>query len=58
MIRMKVFRVENNSKYQTITVTLFQPPYEDINILNKTGWNIEDVTITDITMKADNDDSN
>jgi hypothetical protein len=55
---MKVFRVENNSKYQTITVTLFQPPYEDINILNKTGWNIEDVTITDITMKADNDDSN
>ncbi|MBC8427912.1 MAG: hypothetical protein H8D94_00415 [Candidatus Pelagibacter sp.] len=53
---MKVFRVENNSKQQTIIVTLFNPPYEDINILNKTGWDVDKVIITEITMDAENDD--
>jgi len=48
---MKRFKVENIYKHQTITVTLFQPPYEDENILNKTGWGIKDVTITDITQE-------
>ena len=49
---MKRFRVEHK-KYEKpdIIVTLNQPPYENENILYKTKWKIEDVTITDITPK-------
>ena len=50
---MKTFRVENKHTYEIIRVTLYQPPYEDENILNKTGWKSKDVTITDITMVED-----
>ena len=47
---MKRFRVEHRSfDKPTITVTLNQPPYENENILYKTGWKEKDVTITDIT---------
>jgi len=52
---MKVFRVENTRKGQTITVTLFEPPYEDENVLYKTGWKVKDVTITEITMEIEDD---
>ena len=46
---MKRFRVEHNGfEKQTIIVTLHNPPYEDENILNKTGWKSKDVTITEI----------
>ena len=46
---MKRFRVEHNGfEKPTITVTLHNPPYEDENILNKTGWKSKDVTITEI----------
>ena len=46
---MKRFRVEhNNYEKPVITVTLNQPPYEDENILHKTGWNKKDVTITEL----------
>ena len=49
---MKRFRVEHNSfDKPTITVQLNQPPYENENILYKTGWKEKDVTITDVTMK-------
>ena len=54
---MKRFKVENIYKHQTITVTLFQPPYEDENVLYKTGWKQKDVTITDITMEFEDDDN-
>ena len=50
---MKTFRIENKHTYETIKVTLYQPPYEDENILNKTGWKSKDVTITDITIVED-----
>ena len=50
---MKTFRIENKHTYEIIRVTLYQPPYEDENILNKTGWKSKDVTITDITMAED-----
>ena len=51
---MKRFRVEHKSfDKPPITVQLNQPPYEDENILNKTGWKVDDVTITDITMEED-----
>ena len=48
---MKRFKVEDNrlDAKPTIYVTLFHPPYENENILHKTGWNEKDVTITDIT---------
>ena len=46
---MKTFRIENKHTYEIIRVTLYQPPYEDENILNKTGWKVKDVTITEVT---------
>ena len=47
---MKKFRVVHRDYDKPpIRVTLHQPPYEDENILNKTGWNIKDVTITETT---------
>ena len=46
---MKRFKVEHkNWEKPPITVTLHNPPYEDENILNKTGWSKKDVTITEI----------
>ena len=49
---MRTFLVEHNSfEKPPIRVTLYQPPYEDENILNKTGWNIKDVTITEIVQE-------
>tara|TARA_R110001583_G_scaffold15580_1_gene64041 strand:- start:241 stop:396 length:156 start_codon:yes stop_codon:yes gene_type:complete len=50
---MKTFRIENKHTYEIIRVTLYQPPYEDENLLHKTGWKSKDVTITDITMVED-----
>ena len=46
---MKRFRVEHNGcEKPSIIVTLHQPPYENENILYKTGWKEKDVTITEI----------
>ena len=43
---MKIFKVEHKDwDKPPIRVILYQPPYEDENILNKTGWNVKDVTI-------------
>ena len=35
--------------FDTINVILHQPPYKPENILNKTGWEEKDCTITDVT---------
>ena len=49
---MKKFLVEHRDfDKPQIRVTLYQPPYEDENILNKTSWNIKDVTITEINLE-------
>ena len=49
---MKTFLVEHKQwDKPPIRVTLYQPPYEDENILNKTGWLIKDVTITEISQE-------
>ena len=49
---MKRFLVEHKDySIPPIRVLLYQPPYEDENILNKTGWNIKDVTITETTQE-------
>ena len=55
---MKRFKVVNRKinlidrfgerKFDTIHVTLHKPPYENENILYKTGLNEKDVTITEI----------
>ena len=49
---MKRFRVEHkNYEKPPIIVTLWQPPYENENILYKTKWKEQDVIKTDITPK-------
>jgi len=51
---MKTFLVEHKSfDKPPIRVTLYEAPYEDENILNKTGWDIKDVTITEIIQEAE-----
>ena len=44
---MRRFRVEKNDGSRLI-VTLHNPPYEDGNILERTGWKSKDVTITEL----------
>ncbi len=49
---MKTFLVEHRDYNKpSIRETLHQPPYEDENILNKTGWKVKDVTITEVTQE-------
>ena len=46
---MKRFKVEKNTgDLGIIYVTLHQPPYEDENILERTGLKSKDVTITEM----------
>ena len=53
---MKTFRViHKREDKKPILVTLYQPPYEDENILNKTGWNVKDVTITEVPQGGSNE---
>ena len=53
---MKTFRVVHKSwDKPPIKVTLYEAPYEAENILNKTGWNVEDVTITEVVQEEQND---
>ena len=45
---MKRFKVERNTgDLGIIYVTLYNPPYENENILERTGWKEKDVTITE-----------
>ena len=63
---MKRFKVVNSRinfmdkfgerKFDTIHVTIHNPPYENENILYKTGWNEKDVTITDVTPKFEGEE--
>ena len=47
---MKRFKVEHNDLEKPVTyITLYNPPYEDENILSGIKWKEKDVTITDIT---------
>ena len=51
---MKTFLVEHRDwDKPPIRVTLYQPPYEDENGLNKTGLDIKDVTITEIEQEIE-----
>ena len=54
---MKRFRVEHkNYEKPPIIVTLWQPPYENENILYKTKWKEKDVTITEIKVKFEEEE--
>ena len=54
---MKRFRVEHKDyEKPPIIVTLFQPPYENENILYKTKWKEKDVTITEIKVKFEEEE--
>ena len=48
----KRFLVENTRKGTTIKVTLHNPPYEDENVLAKTGYKLKDCVITDLSSDA------
>ena len=49
---MKIFKIESKHTGGCVMkVTLYNPPYENKNILYKTGLNEKDVTITDVTEK-------
>ena len=51
---MRRFKVEHkNQEKPSIYVTLYQAPYENDNILYKTGWNEKDVTITEVNMQGE-----
>jgi len=51
---MKKFRVVHRDYDKPpITVVLWQPPYEDENVLNKTGWKVKDVTITELKVEPE-----
>ena len=51
---MKTFLVEHKSfDKPPIRVTLYEAPYEDENVLNKTGWKEKDVTITEINQEIE-----
>ena len=48
----KTFIVEHKEySKRPLRVTLYQPPYENENILNKTGWKVQDVKITEVNLE-------
>ena len=48
---MRKFKIQDNrwDAKPPLYITLYNPPYENENILYKTGLKEKDVTITDIT---------
>ena len=47
---MKRFKIEHNDFDVPVTyITLFQPPYEDEDVISRTKWKLKDVKITEIT---------
>ena len=49
---MRRFKVEDKTfEKPTMYITLFNPPYEDEDVLSHTKWKLKDCTITDVTPK-------
>ena len=44
---MKRFKIEKKNNLSQMWVTLHEGPYTKERILNKTGWKVEDVIITE-----------
>ena len=55
---MKRFRVEHNNWFDnpTMIITLFNPPYEDADVISRTKWKLKDCTITDVTPKFEGEE--
>ena len=48
---MKRFKVEHNDLDKPITyITLFNPPYENEDVISRTKWKLKDVIITEIKL--------
>ena len=52
---MKKFKVEDKrwDAKPPLYVTLYNPPYENVNILYKTGLKEKDVTITEVNQEIE-----
>ena len=50
---MKRFKVEHIDWVDNpdLYITLFNPPYEDRDVISRTKWNLKDCIITDVTPK-------
>ena len=50
---MRRFKVEHKDWIDNpdIHVTLYNPPYEDADVISRTKWKLKDCTITDVTPK-------
>jgi len=46
---MKTFLIENKRKGTTLKVTLQEPPFENENVLYKTGYKEKDCIITELS---------
>ena len=55
---MKKFKVQDNrwDAKPPLYVTLYNPPYENKNILHKTGLKEEDVTIIEVKIKLEGEE--
>ena len=48
---MKRFRVEDRTfEKPDMIITLYNPPYEDKDVISRTKWKVKDCTITEIKM--------
>ena len=47
---MKRFKVEHKDWFDnpTMYITLYNPPYEDADVISRTKWKMKDVTKTEI----------
>ena len=46
---MKRFKIEHKNYDQPVTyITLYNPPYEDEDVLSRIKWKAKDVTITEM----------
>ena len=45
---MKTFKVENTRRFETIKITVHNPPYDGDTILSRTKWKVKDCVITEV----------
>ena len=63
---MKRFKVVNNTinvidklgikKTDEMIVTVYNPPYEDEDVLSRTKWKVKDCTITEIKLNFEGEE--
>ena len=54
---MKRFRVEHkNFEQPDMIITVYNPPYEDEDVISRTKWKLKDCTITEITINFEGEE--